>query len=72
MWHAGQIKTCARCNKSYENCGGKANAKLCEENGGVKTKTEEMWKVMLAKVDYKEQNGKEEKQITIENCRVQD
>ena len=40
---AGQKKTCARCNQSYDDCGGNANAKHCEEKGGEKTKTEEMW-----------------------------
>ena len=66
IWHTGQKKTCARCNKTYDECGGKANARLCEENNGVKTKTEEMWKERLANVGYTDWDGLELNHVIVE------
>ena len=54
IYHPGQKRTCARCQKDGEHCPGKANAKLCDENGGVKTNVETVWKEILDNVGYKE------------------
>ena len=61
IWHTGQRRTCARCNQDAHTCPGGANARDCEENGGIKTKTDEMWKKVLQKVEYKEWAGEETK-----------
>ena len=63
IWHPGQRRTCARCNQDAHNCPGGANARDCEENGGIKTKTDEMWKRVLQKVAYKEWAGEEIKLV---------
>ena len=34
LYHPGQKRTCARCQKTADSCPGKSNAKLCEGNGG--------------------------------------
>ena len=65
IWHPGQRRTCARCNEESDSCPGGTNAKDCEEKGGRKTKTDEMWKKVLHKVAYKEWEGEETK-IVIE------
>ena len=59
IWHPGQRRTCARCNQDAHTCPGGANARDCEENGGIKTKTDEMWKKVLQKVGYREWTGEE-------------
>ena len=38
IFYPGQRRTCARCQKVAVECEGNANAKLCEENGGVRVK----------------------------------
>ena len=57
LFHPGQKRTCARCQKDGENCQGRANAKLCEENGGEKIPVENVWKDILSKIGYKEWTG---------------
>ena len=59
IWDPGQRRTCARCNQDAHTCLGGANARECEEKGGIKTRTEEMWKKALQKVAYKEWAGEE-------------
>ena len=59
VYHAGQKRTCARCQMAGETCPGKANAKLCDENGGVKVNVDTAWKETLKTVEYKEWNGVE-------------
>ena len=59
IFHAGQKRTCARCQKDGENCPGKANAKLCGENGGEKIQVEVVWKDILNAIGYIEWNGEE-------------
>ena len=59
IFHLGQKRTCARCQKDGENCPGRANAKSCEENGGGKTSVDVMWKTIMNNVNYKEWNGGE-------------
>ena len=66
IYHAGQRRTCARCQKTAEHCLGNSNARLCEENGGEKVKVEEIWKDILKEVDYKEWKGVEKKEIAAE------
>ena len=63
IWHTGQKRTCARCNQEAVNCPGSANARDCEQNGGIKTKTEEMWMKVLQNVSYQEWNGEETKRV---------
>ena len=60
IFHAGQRRTCARCQKNADHCPGNSNAKLCEENGGIRVKVELMWKDTLKEVDYKEWVGGEQ------------
>ena len=59
IYHIGQKRTCARCQKDGENCPGRANAKQCEENGGTKTNVEVAWKEILNNIGYREWNGGE-------------
>ena len=70
IWHPGQKRTCARCNKQSEDCPGNSNAKTCEENGGLKEKTEVMWKELLREVNYKEWEGGEIQDISEETGAV--
>ena len=52
--HAGQRRTCARCQKVADQCQGNSNARLCEDNGGVKVNAIDAWKDTLALVNYTE------------------
>ena len=52
IYYNGQKRTCARCCKSRDHCPGESNAKICEENGGEKVKTEKMWKETLEAINY--------------------
>ena len=63
IWYPGMKRTCARCNMDGEHCPGEANARLCEEKGGQKTKTENTWKNVLDSVNYTEWDGNELKNI---------
>ena len=63
IWHTGQKRTCARCNQEAVKCPGNANARECEENGGIKTNTNEMWMKLLQEVSYQEWDGEETKQV---------
>ena len=71
VWHIGQKRTCARCNMDVDSCPGKANARHCEDNGGAKTKTEDMWKTVLESVKYSEWDGEEVK-IVVEKTNAVD
>ena len=66
IWYPGMKRTCARCNMAGETCPGGANARLCEENGGQKTKTEDMWKNLLETVNYVVWDGEEVESIADE------
>ena len=59
IYHPGQRRTCARCQKVADLCKGNSNAKLCEENGGEKTNVAEAWKNTLSAVGYTEWSGGE-------------
>ena len=59
IYHAGLKRPCARCQKDGESCVGRANARLCDENGGQKLNVEFAWKDILNSVGYKEWNGGE-------------
>ena len=59
IYHPGQRRTCARCQKTAESCRGESNARLCEDNGGEKIRVDNAWKETLAKVDYVEWSGGE-------------
>ena len=63
--HVGQRRTCARCQKvaGPNQCPGNANARLCEENGGDKIKVADIWKDILAAVNYKEWNGGQPEEV---------
>ena len=50
--HVGQRRTCARCQKSADDCKGNSNARLCEDNGGVKVNVGVAWKDTLASLNY--------------------
>ena len=41
--YASQKRTCARCKKSYTECIGEGNAKLCEKRGGPRVELPEVW-----------------------------
>ena len=66
IWHPGQRRTCARCNQDVDHCVGGANARHCEEKGGNKTKTDDMWSKVLESVKYTEWNGDEIKDLVEE------
>ena len=57
--HAGQRRTCARCQKVADLCRGNSNAKLCEDNGGEKVNAADAWRDTLDTVEYKEWSGGE-------------
>ena len=59
IYHPGQRRTCARCQKTADHCPGKSNAKLCDESNGIKVNVEGVWKDILMGVGYKEWNGGE-------------
>ena len=59
IYHPGQRRTCARCQKTADHCPGKSNAKLCDESNGIKVNVEGVWKEILMGVGYKEWNGGE-------------
>ena len=59
IYHPGQRRTCARCQKTSDQCNGQSNAKLCEENGGLKVNLETVWGETLKSVGYKEWSGGE-------------
>ena len=55
--HAGQRRTCARCQKVADKCKGNSNAKLCEDNGGEKVNVGDVWKDTLVSLGYSEWKG---------------
>ena len=59
IYHPGQKRTCAICQQDGETCPGKANAKLCDENGGAKMNVDTAWNGILISVGYKEWLGEE-------------
>ena len=59
LYHPGQRRTCARCQKVADICKGNSNAKLCENNGGDKINVAEAWKNTLTAVGYNEWSGGE-------------
>ena len=67
IFHGGQRRTCARCQKNADHCLGHSNARLCEDNGGIKVSVEETWKNILKDVDYKEWVGGEIDELNVEN-----
>ena len=64
IFYNGQRRTCARCCKPRELCPGESNARVCEQNGGEKVKTEKMWKETLETVGYIPWAG-EEAEVTV-------
>ena len=68
IFHPGQRRTCARCQQVADLCNGNSNAKLCEDNGGVKVNVATAWKDTLAMVNYIEWSGGEvDVEITEQN-----
>ena len=59
IYHPGQRRTCARCQKTADTCLGQSNARLCEENDGVKVNVDTVWRDILEKVEYKDWDGGE-------------
>ena len=59
IYHPGQRRTCARCQKTADTCLGQSNARLCEENDGVKVNVDNVWRDILEKVEYKDWDGGE-------------
>ena len=57
IYHPGQRRTCARCQKTAEHCLGNSNAKLCDERGGDKVAVDIVWKDTLERVGYTEWLG---------------
>ena len=57
IYHPGQRRTCARCQKVADQCKGNSNARLCEDNGGEKVNVIDAWKNILATVNYIAWNG---------------
>ena len=66
IYHPGQRRTCARCQKTADHCPGNSNAKLCDENGGIKTKVESVWKDTLKDVGYTDWPGGKEIELVEE------
>ena len=64
MYHPGQKRTCARCQKTAEHCPGNSNAKLCDERGGDKIKVETVWKDILKDVGFTDCLGVKEVELT--------
>ena len=57
--YIGQQRTCARCCAKRDICPGQSNARVCEENGGLKANTEAMWKETLNTIKYQAWSGEE-------------
>ena len=70
IYHPGQRRTCARCQKTADQCQGSSNAKICEENGGDKIKVETAWNEILVTVGFSEGSGG--KEIVIEETKEDD
>ena len=66
--HAGQRRTCARCQKTADLCKGNSNARLCEDNGGEKTNVVDVWKNILAMVNYVE--WKDEEPVAVDDPEI--
>ena len=66
IYHAGQRRTCARCQKIADACKGNSNARLCEDNGGVKINVADAWKEILTSVKYIEWKGEGVETLVIE------
>ena len=65
IYHPGQRRTCARCQKTADHCLGNSNAKLCDERGGEKVGVDIVWKDILKDVGFPEWTGG--KEIELEN-----
>ena len=63
IYHPGQRRTCARCQKTADHCLGNSNARQCEENGGEKIKVEDVWRDILKNVGYSEWSGGKEAEV---------
>ena len=74
IYHPGQRRTCARCQKVADLCQGNSNARLCEANGGEKINAAEAWKNTLSSIDYKEWSGGEDeiKEAVIEDDEIEE
>ena len=59
IFHGGQRRTCARCQKNADHCLGHSNTRLCEDNGGIKVSVEDTWKNILKDNVYKKWVGGE-------------
>ena len=72
--HPGQRRTCARCQKVADLCKGNSNAKLCEDNGGLKIHVAIAWKETLASIGYTEWSGGETEveEIEAENIEIEE
>ena len=74
IYHPGQRRTCARCQKVADLCQGNSNARLCEANGGEKINAAEARKNTLSSIDYKEWSGGEDeiKEAVIEDDEIEE
>ena len=66
IYYPGQHRTCARCQETAIECKGNANAKLCEENGGLKVNLADVWKSTLLSLNYREWKGEGFEKFTAE------
>ena len=56
VFYRGNIKTCGRCHRFSYNCPGEGVAKVCEENGGDRTKLSDWMGNLWEKVGFKPEN----------------
>ena len=73
IYYPGQRRTCARCQKTADQCLGNSNAKLCDERGGDRVGVEIVWKSILEKIGYVDYNDEKEiTQETDENTEIEE
>ena len=52
VFYRGNVKTCGRCHKFSHDCPGEGIAKVCEENGGDRTKLSDWMKELWNRIGF--------------------
>ena len=52
IFYRGNVKTCGRCHKFSYDCPGEGIAKVCEENGGERTKLSDWMKELWNRINF--------------------
>ena len=52
VFYRGNVKTCGRCHKFSHDCPGEGIARVCEENGGERTKLSDWMKELWGRIGF--------------------